>query len=112
MPQYAVEFGLIYFERQWMFVKLNVLGQLVAEHRMVVGEAIQMEKDLARIDLAKLQGQRFLELVVHQKKERGFCPAPFIQFLRKIPGRVFQSKSGIIRLSEQLANLQSSETNS
>ena len=92
MVQYTVEFGLIIFKCERMFVELNVLRQITAEHLMIIGEAIQIEEDLVRVDLVQLPGQRFLELVVHQKKERGFCSAPFIQFLRKVPGRVFQAK--------------------
>lgn len=112
MSQYAIEFGLVILKRKRMFVELNVLGKVVAEPFHIVGKSIQIEKNFVRIDVAKLPGKRFLELVVHQKKERGLGFAPFIQFLRKVPGRVFQTKSGIIRLFEQLANLQSSETNS
>jgi hypothetical protein len=95
-----------------MFVKPDMLGKIVEEYRKIIGKTIQIEQDFFRVDVVELPGQRLLELIVYQKKERGFCFAPFIQFLRKIPGRVFQAKSGIIRLSEQLANLQSSETNS
>ena len=112
MAQYAVEFGLIILKSDRMFVKSDRVGKIVGEYRNVIGEAIQIEQDFLRVDVAELPRQRFLELIIHQKKERGFCLAPFIQFLRKVPGRVFQAKSGIIRLSEQLANLQSSETNS
>ena len=112
MVQNTIEFGLIIFECKRKFVELNVFGQLVLKPCIRIGKAIQIEKNLVRIDVFELPGLRVLKLVVHQKKERGFCLAPFIQFLRKVSGRVFQAKSGIIRLPEQLANLQSSETNS
>ncbi|MNL62659.1 hypothetical protein D3C87_1866990 [compost metagenome] len=74
-----------------MFVELNVLGKFVAKKRNVVGKAIQIEENLVRIELVELPDLRFLKLVVHQKKERGFGFAPFIQFLRKVPCRVFQA---------------------
>lgn len=112
MAYYTVEFGLVISKSERTFVKPDMLGKVVARCGNVIGKTVQIEQDFFRVDVVELPGQGLLELIVHQKKERGFCLAPFIQFLRKIPGRVFQAKSGIIRLSEQVANLQSSETNS